>query len=164
MGRVLWMVSVGALKTPSLEQWWQKSCYAHTKSAQKLVKGIKYVDLAEKDVMIELDEVKNAPDSTKLHVLKIHMAKQVIKKSWFQCLQLYEIVSYKEPFRDQWYHRENGSEPCGHFILPNNFHPNKSCRKCFEVEIGCSWRQCPCYTQWYHKQCFCNWIWLNFLV
>ena len=39
--------------------------------------------LPEKDVTIELDEVKNAWYNTEMHVLKLHMVKQVIKKSGF---------------------------------------------------------------------------------
>ena len=57
-------------------------------------------------------------------------------KRRFQCLQLYQIVNYKEAFHDQWYRREIGSEPCGHFNLVKNIHPNESCTKCFEGEIG----------------------------
>ena len=100
-----------------------------TETAQELVKGIECVYIPEKDVMIELDEVKNAQYGTEVHILKVHMAKRVITKSRFQCLQLYQIASYKEPFDDQWYHREDRSEPCGHFDLPLNFHPSESCGK-----------------------------------
>ena len=46
-----------------------------TKSAQRLAKEILCVYLPEKDVMVEPDEVKNAPYSTKMHILKVHMAK-----------------------------------------------------------------------------------------
>ena len=42
-------------------------------SAQKLVKRIECVYLPEKDVMIELDEVKNATYSTEIDILKVHM-------------------------------------------------------------------------------------------
>ena len=59
-----------------------------TNSAQKLLKGIDCVYLPEKDVMSELDEVKNALHSTKMHILKVSMVKWVITKSGFQCLQL----------------------------------------------------------------------------
>ena len=45
-----------------------------------LVKGIKCVHFPEKDVMIELDEVKNARHSIDMHTLKIHMAKRVFTK------------------------------------------------------------------------------------
>ena len=131
-----------------------------TKSAKKLLKGIECVYLPEKVVMIELDEVKNAPHSTDMYFLKVRMAKRVFAKRAFQCLQLYQIISYKEPFHDQCYHRENGPEPCGHFNLPKTLHPNESCTKCFEGEIGGGWRQCTRHTQWYHKQCFYDWIWL----
>ena len=58
-----------------------------TKSAQNLVKGIEYVYLPEKDVITELDEVKNAPYITEIHILKVNRAKRVITKSGFQCLQ-----------------------------------------------------------------------------
>ena len=78
------MVLMGALKTPSIEKRWWKNCYLLTKSAHYL---------PEEDVIFELDEVKNARYSTKRHALKYHMTKQVIKKSWFQCLQLYETKS-----------------------------------------------------------------------
>lgn len=61
-----------------------------------------------------------------MSILKIHMAKWVIAKSGFLCLQLYQIASYKKPFNDKWYHREDGSEPSGQFDLPENFHPSKS--------------------------------------
>ena len=71
-----------------------------TKNTQKLVKGIEFVYLPEKDIMTELDEVKNAPYSTEMHILKVHMVKRVIKKSRFQCLQLYQIASYKEPLHN----------------------------------------------------------------
>ena len=103
--------------------------------------------LPEEDVMFELDEVKNAPYSSEMHILKVHMAKGVITKSEFQCLQLYQIASYKELFNDQWYRRQDGSETYSHFDLPENFHPNKSCAKCFEVETECGWIQCPRCTQ-----------------
>ena len=53
--------------------------------------------ICQKKNVIELDEVKNSWYSTEMHVLKVHMAKQMIKKSWFQCLQLHHIVSCKEP-------------------------------------------------------------------
>ena len=96
--------------------------------------------LSEKDVMIELDEVKNAPYITEMHILKVHMAKWVITKIGFQCLQLHQIVSCNEPFHNQWNRGENGSEPCGPFNLPKIFQPSESCTKCFEGEIGCGWR------------------------
>ena len=102
----------------------------------------------------EKGEVKNSPYRTEMHILKVYMSKQVIMKSGFQCRQLYQIASYKKPFHDQWYRREDGSEPCGHFDLLENFHPNESCAKCFKGEIGCGWIQCPRFTQWYHEQCF----------
>ena len=51
--------------------------------------------LQEKDVMIELDKVKNAPYSTEMHILKVDMAKRLITKSEFQCLQLHQIASYR---------------------------------------------------------------------
>ena len=95
--------------------------------------------LSEKDVMIELDEVKNAPYITEMHILKVHMAKRVITKIGFQCLQLHQIVSCNEPFHDQWNRGENGSEPCGPFNLPKIFQPSESCTKCFEGEIECGW-------------------------
>ena len=94
----------------------------------------------KKDVVIEFDEVKNARYITDMYVLQVHMATRVIKKSLFQCLKLYEIVSHKEPFHDQWYRRENGSEPCGHFNLAKNLHPKESCTKCFGGDIDCAWR------------------------
>ena len=80
----------------------------------------------------------------------------MITKIGFQGIQLYQIAGEKEPFRDQWYLREDGSEPYGHFDLLENFHPNEGCTKCFEREIGCGWIQFPRCTQWYHEQCFYN--------
>ena len=64
MGRVLWMIFMGALKMQSIEQQLQKKII-HTpldfiKSAQKLVKEIECVYLPDKYVMIEPDEVSNA--------------------------------------------------------------------------------------------------------
>ena len=59
----------------------------------------------------EKGEVKNSPYSTEMHILKVYMPKQVIMKSGFQCRQLYQIESYKEPFHDQWYRRKGRSEP-----------------------------------------------------
>ena len=85
--------------------------------------------------MIKLHEVKNSRYSTEMRVLKVHVAKQVIMKRRFQRLQLYQIVNYKEAFHDQWYSREIGSEPCGHFNLVKNIHRNESCTKCFEKEL-----------------------------
>ena len=85
--------------------------------------------------MIKLHEVKNSRYSTEMRVLKVHVAKQVIMKRRFQCLQLYQIVNYNEAFHDQWYRREIGSESCGHFNLVKNIHPNDSCTKCFEKEL-----------------------------
>ena len=78
-----------------------------TKSVQKLVKGVKCMYLPEEDVMIELDKIKNTKCSTKMHILKVHMAYLVIAQSGFQCLQFYQIASYKEPFNKQWYRRED---------------------------------------------------------
>ena len=51
-----------------------------------------------------------------MRILKVHMIEQVITKNGFQCLLLYQMTSSKEPFHDQWYHREDGTEPCGHSI------------------------------------------------
>lgn len=65
--------------------------------------------LPEIDVMIEPEEVKNTLYSAEVHILKVHMAKRVIRKGGFQYLQLYQIGSYKEPFHHQWYRREDGS-------------------------------------------------------
>lgn len=93
-------------------------------------------------------------------ILKVHMAKWVIAKSEFLCLQLYKIASYKKPFHDQWYHREDKSESWGHFDPSEIFHPNESCSKCFKVEIGCGWIQCPRVNQRYHEQFFYDWNWL----
>ena len=84
----------------------------------------------------EKGEVKNSPYSTEMHILKVYMPKQVIMKSGFQCRQLYQIESYKEPFHDQWYRRKGRSEPCGHFDLPENFHPNESCAKYLKEKLG----------------------------
>ena len=36
--------------------------------------------------MTELDEVKNTLYATEIHILKVHMTKQVITKSGLQCL------------------------------------------------------------------------------
>ena len=57
-----------------------------------MVKEIERVCLPEKDIMIELDEVKNAPCSSEIHILKVHMVKWVIVERGFQCLQ-YQTVS-----------------------------------------------------------------------
>ena len=37
--------------------------------------------------MTELDEVKNILYATEIHILKVHMTKQVITKSGLQCLE-----------------------------------------------------------------------------
>ena len=57
-----------------------------------MVKEIERVYLPEKDIMIELDEVKSAPCSTEIHILKVHMVKRVIMERGFQCLQ-YQTAS-----------------------------------------------------------------------
>ena len=62
------------------------------KSAQKFLKVILCVCVPEKGVMTEPDEVKNNQYYTEMHFLKVDMAKRVISKSGFQCLQLYETV------------------------------------------------------------------------
>ena len=64
------------------------------KSAQKLLKVILCVCVCvpEKGVMTEPDEVKNNQYYTEIHFLKAHMAKRVISKSGFQCLQLYQTA------------------------------------------------------------------------
>ena len=62
------------------------------KSAQKLLKVILRVCVPEKGVMTEPDEVKNNQYYTEMHFLKAHMAKRVISKSGFQCLQLYQTA------------------------------------------------------------------------
>ena len=77
--------------------------------------------LPEKYVMFEPDEVKNVQYSTEMHILKV-MAERVVTKSGLQCLQLQQIASDKEPSHNQWYYREDGSEQCNHFDLPENFH------------------------------------------
>ena len=50
------------------------------------------VCVPEKGVMTEPDEVKNNQYYTEIHFLKAHMAKRVISKSGFQCLQLYQTA------------------------------------------------------------------------
>ena len=129
-----------------------------TTSEQKLVKGIKCMCLPEKDVMIEPNEVKNALYFTEMYVQKVYMTKAGDHENWVSRSTV--VSGEKEPFRDQWYLREDGSEPYGHFDLLENFHPNEGCTKCFEREIGCGWTQFPRCTQWYHEQCFYNSIWL----
>ena len=95
--------------------------------------------LPEKDVMIDLDEVKNTPYSTEIHIFKVHMAKRVITKTGFQSLQLYQIASYKEPFydHDEWYHRKDGSDSCGHFNLSfQAFIQTKAVRNVLKRKLG----------------------------
>ena len=121
------------------------------KSAQKFLKVILCVCVPEKGVMTEPDEVKNNQYYTEMHFLKVDMAKRVISKSGFQCLQLYQTAIDRLPFHDKQYHREDGSEPRGHFDLPENFHLNRNCLKCFEEKIWCGWIQCPRCRQWYHE-------------
>ena len=129
-----------------------------TTSEQKLVKGIKCMCLPEKDVMIEPNEVKNALYFTEMYIQKVYMTKAGDHENWVSRSTV--VSGEKEPFRDQWYLREDGSEPYDHFDLLENFHPNEGCTKCFEREIGCGWTQFPRCTQWYHEQCFYNSIWL----
>ena len=62
------------------------------KSAQKFLKVILCVCVPEKGVMTEPDEVKNNQCYTEMHFLKVDMAKRVISKSGFQCLQLYQTA------------------------------------------------------------------------
>lgn len=50
------------------------------------------VCVPEKGVMTEPDEVKNNQYYTEMHFLKVDMAKRVISKSGFQCLQLYQTA------------------------------------------------------------------------
>ena len=57
--------------------------------------------------MTDLHEVKRALYIIKIRFLKVLVAKQLITKSGFQCLWLYQIASYKEPFHDQWHRRED---------------------------------------------------------
>ena len=57
--------------------------------------------------MTELGEAKRTLYIIKIRILKVLVAKELITKSGFQCLWLYQIASYKEPFQDQWHSRED---------------------------------------------------------
>ena len=122
--------------------------------ADRLVKGIRCIYLPVGDVMIEPDNVKDAPYSTDMHILQVHMAKRLITNSGFHCLQLFRIASDDEPFHDQWYRRNDGVEPCGHFDIPNGYDIHNTCGRCLEGENGSSWMQCPICAKWYHDGCF----------
>ena len=57
--------------------------------------------LPEEEVLLESQNVENAPYSTNMQVLQVHMAKRIITKAGFHCIQLYKIAGDKESFHDQ---------------------------------------------------------------
>jgi len=71
-----------------------------------------------------------------MQILQVHKAVRVVTKKGFQCLQLFKIGTDSESYFDQWYRRNDGAEPCGHFDLPESLDPEEHCGKCLEGENG----------------------------
>ena len=93
--------------------------------------------------MEEPERIKKAPFKADRHILKVHIAKRYVTRAGFHCMQLYNIALDAESFYDQWYKREDGTEPCGHFDTVDPDEINTTCAKCITGENGDNWMQCP---------------------
>ena len=62
-------------------------------------------------------------------------------------MQLYFIATDGESFHDQWYKKDDGTEPCGHFDVVGNDRIDTICAKCFDGENAEDWFHCNCTTR-----------------
>lgn len=122
--------------------------------AQKLVKGVYCYYLPIEEVMEEPESIQNAPYSTGMHILQVHMTRRQITRAGLHCVQLFRIASDKEVFREQWYKIADGKEPCGHFDTLDQDGIETNCAKCETGENGSDWIKCSRCSQWYHDGYF----------
>ena len=121
------------------------------KCVDRLVKGVHGVYQPIEEMLEEPEYIKEAPFSTNIQILKVHKAHRAITRNDFHCMQLYFIATDGESFHDQWYKKDDGTEPCGHFDVVGNDRIDTICAKCFDGENGF---HCPRHGQWYHEGCF----------
>ena len=125
-------------------------------AARSLVRGVECIYMPVDEVMVEPEEISNAPYVPDMQILQVHKAVRVVTKKEFQCLQLFKIGTDTKSYFDQWYRRHDGAKSCGHLDIPESLNPEKHCGKCLEGENGDEWLQCPVCTNWYHEGCFYN--------
>ena len=113
------------------------------KCADRLVKGVHCVYQPIEEMLEEPEYIKEAPYSTNMQILKVHKAHRVITRNGFHCMQLYFIATDGESFHDQWYKKDDGTEPCGHFDVVGNDRIDTICAKCFDGENRQDWFHCP---------------------
>ena len=124
------------------------------KCADRLVKGVHCVYQPIEEMLEEPEYIKEVPYSTNMLVLKVHKAQRVITRNGFHCMHLYFIATDRESFLDQWYKKDDGTEPCRHFDVVGKDRIDTICAKCFDGENGEDWFDCPRRGQWYHEGCF----------
>lgn len=122
--------------------------------ADKLVKGVHCSYQPIEEIMEEPATIKEAPYSTNMQILKVHKVQRLFTRNGFHCAQLFFIATDEEPFYVQWYKKEDGTEPCGHFDTVENDQIETTCAKCFSGEDGSDWINCPRCDQWFHEDCF----------
>ena len=131
-----------------------KSPKEFAKCTQKLVKGIHCYYLPIEQVMEEAESIQNAPHSTDMHILQVHMARRRITMTGFHCVQLFHIASDEEAFHNQWYKRAAGTEPCGYYDTLDEDEIETTCAKCVTGENRSDWIKCPTCSKCYHDGCF----------
>ena len=113
------------------------------KCANRLLKVVRCVYQPIEEMLEDPEYIKEAPYSTNMQSLKVHIVHRVITRNGFHCMKLYFTATNGESFHDQWYKKDDETEPCGHSDVVGNYRIDTICANCFDGKNGEDWFHCP---------------------
>ena len=127
-------------------------CFAEY--ADKTVKGISSIYMAQSEMMVEPSSVAVAPKIPK--TLGIHKVVRRFNEDGVCVLEFFQLAYDEEPFHTQWYRKEGDPEVCGHNLLPLAFNSDNTCAYCRGkyAPNNEDWLNCQLCEQWFHEKCF----------
>ena len=120
-------------------------------AAVNIVSGVHTIYLKESDLLMEPEEIKDAPSIK--GTLNVHRFDRHTNKKGVRYLKFYHLSDDDHEFFTQWYPKE-GIIICGH---EDKEISKNICGKCGELYTkGQAWSKCRSCLNWFHDECFYN--------
>ena len=120
-------------------------------AAVNIVSGVHTIYLKESDLLMEPEEIKDAPSIK--GTLNVHRFDRHTNKKGVRYLKYYHLSDDDHELFTQWYPKE-GIIICGH---EDKEISQNICGKCGELYTkGMAWSKCRSCLNWFHDECYYN--------
>ena len=119
--------------------------------AEKRVNGIHSLYLPVSDVMVEPEDISNAPKIPE--TLKIHKVERCFDANKACYLKFSYLSNDDKPYFTQHYRKED-KDVCGHVMMQSNDENHCSYCNLMYKFSDIEWLQCPTCKGWFHHNCF----------